>query len=191
MIVNKFSKQEAAGHGLRSELAGAIMAGGPVLTAVPEKCFDAWKEFTGDRGTSLLCARHVVDAWWQDAAQGRRAFRAAGCRTGGSAGYFPIITSDDLITAETLSPTLSSSSSTASFVIEDVTVSPEASSSLTWAVVDPLVTATTLPGRMLRALSFILDSCLGWQFRNVHAAERHGMFQVNRRRRVWPGQAQP
>ena len=62
MIVNKFSKQEAAGHGLPSELAEAIIAG-PVLTAVPEKCFDAWKEFTGDRDTTLLCTPHVVDEW--------------------------------------------------------------------------------------------------------------------------------
>jgi len=75
IIVNKFSKQEAAGHGLRTELADAIIAGGPVLTAVPEKCFDAWKEFTGDRGTTLLCARHVVDEWWREVS-----LRQAGAR---------------------------------------------------------------------------------------------------------------
>ncbi|MGP0061210.1 MAG: DUF2478 domain-containing protein [Beijerinckiaceae bacterium] len=68
VIVNKFSKQEAAGHGLRSELADAIIAGLPVLTAVPEKCMDAWTVFTGDRGTTLLCARHVVDEWWRESA---------------------------------------------------------------------------------------------------------------------------
>jgi len=60
-----------------------------------------------------------------------------------------------LITAETLSPTFSMSSSTASLVIDDVTVSPEANSIFTCAVVDPFVTATTFPGRILRALSFI------------------------------------
>ena len=31
IIVNKFSKQEAGGHGLRGELAEAIIAGGPAL----------------------------------------------------------------------------------------------------------------------------------------------------------------
>jgi molybdate transport system ATP-binding protein len=77
IIVNKFSKQEAAGHGLRSELAEAIIAGGPVLTAVPEKCFDAWKEFTGDHGTTLLCARHVVDDWWREVSSRRTGARAA------------------------------------------------------------------------------------------------------------------
>jgi nucleoside-triphosphatase THEP1 len=77
IIVNKFSKQEAAGHGLRSELAEAITAGGPVLTAVPEKCFDAWKEFTGDRGTTLLCAPHVIEEWWREVSMRRAGARAA------------------------------------------------------------------------------------------------------------------
>jgi molybdate transport system ATP-binding protein len=66
IIVNKFSKQEASGGGLRSELASAIVAGRAVLTAVSEKCADAWKDFTGDRGTTLLCARRVVDSWWEE-----------------------------------------------------------------------------------------------------------------------------
>jgi molybdate transport system ATP-binding protein len=66
IIVNKFSKQEAAGHGLRSELAAAVVAGSAVLTAVPEKCVEAWTEFTGDRGTTLLCARRTVEAWWRE-----------------------------------------------------------------------------------------------------------------------------
>jgi molybdate transport system ATP-binding protein len=66
IVINKFSKQEAAGRGLRSEFADAILAGIPVLTAVPEKCFEAWVAFTGDRGTTLLCARHVIEGWWQE-----------------------------------------------------------------------------------------------------------------------------
>jgi molybdate transport system ATP-binding protein len=66
IVINKFSKQESAGDGLRSEFAEAILAGIPVLTAVPERCFDAWLDFTGGRGTTLLCARHVIDEWWRD-----------------------------------------------------------------------------------------------------------------------------
>src|SRR5450755_1470690 len=50
------------------------------------------------------------------AATGRRAVRHAGAR--GFRSNFPIITSDDLITAETLSPTPNASSSTASLVID-------------------------------------------------------------------------
>ena len=66
VVVNKFSKQEAAGHGLRSELADAIVAGLVVLTAVPERCADAWSAFTGDRGTTLLCARQTIAEWWRE-----------------------------------------------------------------------------------------------------------------------------
>jgi molybdate transport system ATP-binding protein len=77
IIVNKFSKQEAAGHGLRSELAEAIIAGGPVLTAVPEKCLDAWREFTGDLGTTLLCAPYVIEEWWREVSLRRAGARAA------------------------------------------------------------------------------------------------------------------
>ena len=77
IIVNKFSKQDVAGHGLRSELAEAVIAGGPVLTAVPEKCIDAWKEFTGDRGTTLLCAPRVVEEWWREVSMRRAGARAA------------------------------------------------------------------------------------------------------------------
>ena len=76
VIVNKFSKQEADGRGLRNELAEAILAGGLVLTAVPVKCFDAWKDFTGDLGTTLFCARHVVDAWWHEVSARRAGARA-------------------------------------------------------------------------------------------------------------------
>jgi molybdate transport system ATP-binding protein len=66
IIVNKFSKQEAGGRGLRAEIAEAIQSGKPVLTAVPASCMDAWQEFTGDRGTTLLCARDVIEDWWRE-----------------------------------------------------------------------------------------------------------------------------
>ncbi|WP_454620351.1 DUF2478 domain-containing protein [Bradyrhizobium cenepequi] len=65
VVINKFSKQEASGRGLRAEFADAIIAGTPLLTAVPEKCIEAWKGFTGDIGTTLPCERHVIDGWWQ------------------------------------------------------------------------------------------------------------------------------
>lgn len=77
VVINKFSKQEAAGEGLRDELADAIAAGIPVLTAVPEKCLDAWNDFTGGIGTSLLCERAAIDGWWQDLSSRMRRARAA------------------------------------------------------------------------------------------------------------------
>jgi molybdate transport system ATP-binding protein len=88
IIVNKFSKQEASGHGLRSELADAIMAGGPVLTAVPEKCLDAWTQFTGGRGTTLLCAPHVIEDWWREVSLRRAGARAAMQATASAAPIF-------------------------------------------------------------------------------------------------------
>ena len=66
VIVNKLSKWEVAGQGFRAEIADAIVAGLPVLTAVPERFLDAWHEFTGGFGTTLLCDRWVIDDWWRE-----------------------------------------------------------------------------------------------------------------------------
>ncbi|HEX5959471.1 MAG TPA: DUF2478 domain-containing protein [Hyphomicrobiaceae bacterium] len=64
VIVNKFSKQEAAGQGLRNEIALAVGASIPVLTAVPEKCLDAWGTFAGGQSTTLACEHGAIAAWW-------------------------------------------------------------------------------------------------------------------------------
>ena len=66
VIVNKFSRQEAAGGGLRAEIADAVVAGLPILTAVSDKVYDAWAEFTGGFGTTLVCERRIIDDWWQE-----------------------------------------------------------------------------------------------------------------------------
>jgi len=66
VIVNKFSKQEAAGGGLRGEIGAAVTADLPLLTAVPDKCYDAWSQFTGAFGTTLVCERRIVEDWWQE-----------------------------------------------------------------------------------------------------------------------------
>jgi hypothetical protein len=66
VVVNKFSKQEAAGRGLRAEIADAVTAGLPLLTAVSHTCYEAWVRFTGGFGTTLLCERGVVEDWWQE-----------------------------------------------------------------------------------------------------------------------------
>ncbi len=66
VIVNKFSKQEAAGRGLRAEIADAVTAGLPLLTAVPDNCYDAWGRFTGGFGTTLLCEGRIIEDWWQE-----------------------------------------------------------------------------------------------------------------------------
>ncbi|MGJ4931770.1 DUF2478 domain-containing protein [Bradyrhizobium sp. HKCCYLS2038] len=66
IVINKFSKQEASGSGLRDELADAITSGIPVLTAVPQKCIEDWRSFTGNIGTLLQPSRSAMDAWWLD-----------------------------------------------------------------------------------------------------------------------------
>jgi nucleoside-triphosphatase THEP1 len=66
IFVNKFSKQEAAGDGLRAEIADAVVAGRPLLTAVPDRCYDAWNRFTGNFGTTLVCERRIVEDWWRE-----------------------------------------------------------------------------------------------------------------------------
>jgi len=66
VIVNKFSKQEAAGSGMRSAIAEAVVAGLPILTAVSDKCYDDWLAFTGGYGTTLACEQRVVADWWRE-----------------------------------------------------------------------------------------------------------------------------
>lgn len=73
VVINKFGKTEAEGRGLRGELAMAVAAGLPVLTGVPWRFYDAWCDFTGGYGTTLLCEQHVVADWWQETS--RRADR--------------------------------------------------------------------------------------------------------------------
>ena len=69
VIVNKFGKTEAEGRGLRSEIAEAILASKPVLTAVSTRIYPAWQSFTGSFGTMLICDESIVRGWWQDIAQ--------------------------------------------------------------------------------------------------------------------------
>ncbi|MEC4591736.1 MULTISPECIES: DUF2478 domain-containing protein [Nitrospirillum] len=66
VLVNKFGKTEAEGRGLRGEIAAAIDAGLPVLTAVPWRFYDAWTAFTGGYGTTLVCNTGVITTWWED-----------------------------------------------------------------------------------------------------------------------------
>jgi molybdate transport system ATP-binding protein len=77
VVVNKFSKQEAAGRGLRAEIAEAATAGLPLLTAVSDSCYGAWMSFTGGFGTTLLCERRVVDHWWEEMSARTRCARIA------------------------------------------------------------------------------------------------------------------
>jgi molybdate transport system ATP-binding protein len=98
VVINKFSKQEASGQGLRAEFADTIIAGAPLLTAVPEKCIEAWKDFTGDIGTTLLCERRVIDGWWQDISSRMVRMRDNAARSARSTGQAAIFRSSHPMT---------------------------------------------------------------------------------------------
>jgi hypothetical protein len=66
VVINKFGKTEAEGRGLRGELAMALEAGLPVLTGVAWRFYNAWRDFTGGYGTTLLCERDVIADWWAE-----------------------------------------------------------------------------------------------------------------------------
>ncbi len=75
VVVNKFSKREATGGGLRSAIAEAVVAGLPTLTAVSDKCYDDWMKFTGGFGTTLACDGRVIADWWRELSQRERRTR--------------------------------------------------------------------------------------------------------------------
>ncbi len=64
LFFSKFGKQEAAGAGMRAELAYAISEGRTVLTAVKRPLLPAWRSFTGGQGTLLENRLWVVRDWW-------------------------------------------------------------------------------------------------------------------------------
>ena len=64
VVFNKFATQEVAGGGLRDEMAAAVLAGIPLLTAVAERYVDEWQGFTGGESTLLACTQEAMLAWW-------------------------------------------------------------------------------------------------------------------------------
>ncbi len=72
LFFSKFGKQEAAGAGMRAELAYAISEGRTVLTAVKRPLLPAWRSFTGGQGTLLESRLWVVRDWWAYVAYARR-----------------------------------------------------------------------------------------------------------------------
>lgn len=73
VFFSKFGKQEAAGSGMRAELAFAISEGRTALTAVKRTLLPAWRSFTGGQGTLLAPRLWVVRDWWADLAHLRPA----------------------------------------------------------------------------------------------------------------------
>ena len=64
VIINKFGAQEATGSGLRDDMAQAVAAGVPVLTAIAERFLADWHAFAGDDEGTLPAQFDRVLAWW-------------------------------------------------------------------------------------------------------------------------------
>ena len=65
VIINRFGRMEAEGHGFADDIRAALDADVPVLVAVPEQRFMAWTRFSHGMGVKLACARAPLEAWWR------------------------------------------------------------------------------------------------------------------------------
>ncbi|MBV9431869.1 MAG: DUF2478 domain-containing protein [Hyphomicrobiales bacterium] len=63
VIISKFGAQEAAGKGLREEIAQAVMLGLPVLTSVSSRLLPAFEGFIGESWTRLPPEFSAIEAW--------------------------------------------------------------------------------------------------------------------------------
>lgn len=63
-IFNRFSKLEADGQGFSAEMLDLAMRGIPVLTIVPEKHLEAWRNFTGGLGSELEARPGALENWF-------------------------------------------------------------------------------------------------------------------------------
>ena len=71
IIINTFGAQEAAGAGLRDEMAAAVLANIPLLTAVGERFLPEWTAFTGADGSRLPTRLDAILQWWAALQTGR------------------------------------------------------------------------------------------------------------------------
>lgn len=63
LIVNRFGRREAEGHGFRAVIARAVASGTPVLLAVGAEQVPAWREFTGGMDAELPLDGAAIEAW--------------------------------------------------------------------------------------------------------------------------------
>ena len=67
LIVNRFGRSEAEGHGFRQVIEKAFLTGIPVLTAVKDEYYDDWKAFSAELGHELSPDLSEVLAWYHSA----------------------------------------------------------------------------------------------------------------------------
>lgn len=76
VIVNKFSKREAEGHGFRPLIEQAVVLDIPVLAAVKPAHLEAWTEFVGGAPTLLPLDEEAVERWCETAIGPAASYRA-------------------------------------------------------------------------------------------------------------------
>jgi nucleoside-triphosphatase THEP1 len=64
VVIEKFGEQEQKGEGLLDEIMQIIVAGIPLLIAVPEPALDIWRRQCGDLGATLPCTQDAMRDWW-------------------------------------------------------------------------------------------------------------------------------
>ena len=64
VVIEKFGEQEQMGEGLLDEIMQIIVAGIPLLIAVPEPALDLWRRQCGDLGATLPYTQDAMRDWW-------------------------------------------------------------------------------------------------------------------------------
>jgi hypothetical protein len=63
LVASRFGKEEAAGGGMRAELAEALIAGVPVLVPVRTSLLPAWRDFLGEPTDELPPKTDAILTW--------------------------------------------------------------------------------------------------------------------------------
>lgn len=63
LIVNRFGRSEAEGHGFRQVIEKAFGLGIPVLTAVKDLYLEDWRQFSGELGVEMKASIKDVSDW--------------------------------------------------------------------------------------------------------------------------------
>jgi nucleoside-triphosphatase THEP1 len=63
VIINRFGKREAEGHGFRPMIESAVLLDVPVLTAVNRAHLEPWGAFVGEEPLLLPPSREAIERW--------------------------------------------------------------------------------------------------------------------------------
>jgi nucleoside-triphosphatase THEP1 len=63
VVINRFGKQEAEGHGFRPMIESAVLLDVPVLTAVNRAHLESWRAFVADEPLLLAPVQTEIERW--------------------------------------------------------------------------------------------------------------------------------